>query len=83
MYKRQVKTNSSGEIQIDNLMPGVYTVTEMDYDKYEPQEFRRVTVVSGQVSTCLLYTSLKGGQKNFFEKIQIWFVQIEKNFPVG
>ena len=45
-----VKTNSKGEIQIDNLMPGVYTVTEMDYDKYEPQESRRVTVVSGQVS---------------------------------
>ena len=22
--------------------------------------------------------SLKGGQKNFFEKIKIWFVQIEK-----
>ena len=32
-------------------MPGVYTVTEMDYDKYEPQDSRRVTVVSGQVST--------------------------------
>ena len=46
-----VKTNSKGEIQIDNLMPGVYTVTEMDYDKYEPQESRRVTVVSSQVST--------------------------------
>ena len=29
------------------------------------------------------FLSLKGGQKNFFEKIQIWFVQIEKNFPVG
>lgn len=45
-----VKTNSKGEIQIDNLMPGGYTVTEMDYDKYEPQESRRVTVVSSQVS---------------------------------
>lgn len=44
-----VKTNARGEIQIDNLMPGVYTVTEQDYDKYEPQESRRVTVVSGQV----------------------------------
>ena len=32
-----VKTNAKGEIQIDNLMPGVYTVTAMDYDKYEPQ----------------------------------------------
>ena len=54
-----VKTNSKGEIQIGNLMPGVYTVTEMDYDKYEPQESRRVTVVSGQVSTVNFNNKLK------------------------
>ena len=42
-------------------MPGVYTVTEMDYDKYEPQESRRVTVVSGQVSTVNFNTKLKRG----------------------
>ena len=29
------------------------------------------------------FLSLKGGEKNIFEKIKIWFVQIEKNFPVG
>ena len=56
-----VKTNAKGEIQIDNLMPGVYTVTEMDYDKYEPQESRRVTVVSGQVSTVTFNNKLKRG----------------------
>lgn len=56
-----VKTNSKGEIQIDNLMPGVYTVSEMDYDKYEPQESRRVTVVSGQVSTVTFNNKLKRG----------------------
>ena len=56
-----VKTNSKGEIQIDNLMPGVYTVTEQDYDKYEPQESRRVTVVSGQVSTVTFNNKLKRG----------------------
>lgn len=56
-----VKTNARGEIQIDNLMPGVYTVTEMDYDKYEPQESRRVTVVSGQVSTVTFNNKLKRG----------------------
>ena len=56
-----VKTNAEGEIQIDNLMPGVYTVTEMDYDKYEPQESRRVTVVSGQVSTVTFNNKLKRG----------------------
>ena len=56
-----VKTNSKGEVQIDNLMPGVYTVTEMDYYKYEPQESRRVTVVSGQVSTVTFNNKLKRG----------------------
>ena len=42
-------------------MPGVYTVTEMDYDKYEPQESRRLTVVSGQVSTVTFNNKLKRG----------------------
>ena len=56
-----VKTNARGEIQIDNLMPGVYTVTEQDYDKYEPQESRRVTVVSDQVSTVNFNNKLKRG----------------------
>ena len=56
-----VKTNAKGEIQIDNLMPGVYTVTEMDYDKYEPRESRRVTVVSGQGSTVTFNNKLKRG----------------------
>ena len=36
-----VKTANGGQIQVDNLMPGVYTVTEQEYDRYEPQETRR------------------------------------------
>ena len=56
-----VKTNSKGEITIDNLMPGVYTVTEQAYDRYEPQETRRVTVVSGQTTTINFNNTLKRG----------------------
>lgn len=56
-----VQTGSNGEIQIDNLTPGVYTVTEQSYDKYEPQEVRRVTVVSGQVATVNFNNVLKRG----------------------
>ena len=48
-------------IQVDNLRPGVYTVTEAEYDKYVPQETRRVTVVSGQVSTVTFNNVLKRG----------------------
>lgn len=56
-----VQTGPNGEIQIDNLTPGVYTVTEQSYDKYEPQEVRRVTVVSGQVATVNFNNVLKRG----------------------
>lgn len=58
---KAVKTGAGGTIQIDNLTPGVYTVTEQNYDKYEPQEVRRVTVVSGQVATVNFSNVLKRG----------------------
>lgn len=58
---KTVTTGAGGIIQIDNLAPGVYTVTEQNYDKYEPQEVRRVTVVSGQVTTVNFNNTLKRG----------------------
>lgn len=58
---KTVTTGAGGVIQIDNLAPGVYTVTEQNYDKYEPQEVRRVTVVSGQVTTVNFNNTLKRG----------------------
>ena len=58
---KTVTTGAGGVIQIDNLAPGVYTITEQSYDKYEPQEVRRVTVVSGQVATVNFNNTLKRG----------------------
>ena len=58
---KTVKTVNGGQIQIDNLMPGVYTVTEQTENKYEPQEIRRVTVVSGQTATVNFNNKLKRG----------------------
>lgn len=58
---KTVVTGAGGVIQIDNLAPGIYTVTEQNYDKYEPQEVRRVTVVSGQVATVNFNNTLKRG----------------------
>lgn len=58
---KTVQTGAGGVIQIDNLTPGVYTVTEQSYDKYEPQEVRRVTVVSGQTATVHFNNVLKRG----------------------
>ena len=56
-----VTTNSKGEIQIDNLKPGVYTVTEQTYDKYVPQETHRVTVLAGQTATVSFNNVLRRG----------------------
>lgn len=58
---KTVKTVNGGVIQVDNLKPGVYTVTETEYDKYIPQEVRRVTVVSGQVTTVTFSNTLRRG----------------------
>ena len=58
---KTVKTANGGVIQVDNLKPGVYTVTETEYDKYIPQEVRRVTVVSGQVTTVTFSNTLRRG----------------------
>lgn len=45
-----VTTGENGEIQIDNLVPGEYTVTELADDRYVPQESKTVCVVSGQTA---------------------------------
>ena len=58
---KTVQTGAGGTIQIDNLTPGVYTVTEQNYDKYEPQEVHRVTVISGQIATVNFSNVLKRG----------------------
>lgn len=56
-----VKTANGGQIQVDHLNPGIYTVTEQTENKYEPQESRRVTVVSGQTATVTFNNILKRG----------------------
>lgn len=56
-----VKTANGGQLQLDNLRPDVYTVTELTEEKYEPQEVRRVTVVSGQTATVTFSNVLKRG----------------------
>lgn len=58
---KTVKTANGGQMQVDNLKPGIYTVTELVENKYEPQETRRVTVVSGQTSTVTFNNVLKRG----------------------
>lgn len=59
--EQTVTTNATGEMQLDDLRPGVYTVTEQSNDRYEPQEVRQVTVFSGQVATVTFHNTLKRG----------------------
>lgn len=59
--EQTVTTNADGEMQLDDLHPGVYTVTEQSDDRYEPQEVRQVTVISGQVATVTFHNTLKRG----------------------
>ena len=58
---QSVTTDRNGEIHIDNLMPGTYTVTEQSYDKYVPQESHRVTVLAGQTATVSFNNVLRRG----------------------
>lgn len=54
-----VQTGPNGEIQIDNLKPGDYTITELSEDRYVPQESQTVTVYAGQVATVEFSNILK------------------------
>lgn len=59
--EQTVTTNATGEMQLDDLRPGVYTVTEQSSNRYEPQEVRQVTVLSGQVAAVTFHNTLKRG----------------------
>lgn len=56
-----VTTQNGGVIQIDNLRPGTYTVTELPDDKYETQAAQTVTIVSGKTSTVTFNNTLRRG----------------------
>lgn len=73
--EQDVTTGQNGEIQVDNLRPGVYTVTEQTEDRYEPQETRRVTVVPGQTSTVTFNNTLKRGDLQVTKTSEDGFVE--------
>lgn len=60
-YSKTAKTNSDGEFQLNDLVPGTYTVTEVTEDRYETQEAQKVTVESGKVASVKFSNILKRG----------------------
>lgn len=57
---QNVTTKADGTVDVE-LMPGVYTVTEQNIPRYEPQSVQRVTIVSGHTSTVTFNNVLKRG----------------------
>ena len=60
-YSKTVKTNSKGEFELTDLVPGNYTVTEVTDSKYETQKSQTVKVESGKTATVTFENVLKRG----------------------
>lgn len=60
-YSKTVKTNSKGEFELTDLVPGSYTVTEITDSKYETQKSQTVNVESGKTATVTFENILKKG----------------------
>ena len=60
-YSQTVKTNSKGEFELTDLVPGKYTVTEITDSKYETQKSQTVKVESGKTATITFENILKKG----------------------
>lgn len=60
-YSKTAKTNSKGEFELTDLVPGNYTVTEVTDSKYETQKSQTVKVESGKTATVTFENVLKKG----------------------
>lgn len=58
-FSKTVKTNANGEIDISDLTPGTYTITEENIDRYVPNQSQTITVSSGKTSSVSFYNILK------------------------
>lgn len=58
-YSKTVKTNSKGEFELTDLVPGKYTVTEQTPTEYAEQKSKTVNVESGKTATVSFSNVLK------------------------
>lgn len=59
---KTVVTGRDGTIDITDLMPGQYEITEEAEDKYIKPDTQKVTILSGQTSTVTFNNTLKRGK---------------------
>ena len=58
-FSKTVTTNENGEIDISDLVPGTYTITEENIDRYVPNQSQTITVSSNKTSSVSFYNILK------------------------
>ena len=58
-FSKTVTTNANGEIDISDLVPGTYTITEEKIDRYVPNQSQTITVSSNKTSSVSFYNILK------------------------
>ncbi len=60
-FSKTITTDSNGEIKLNELVPGKYTVTEQSIDRYVPASSKTVTVKSGETASVSFSNVLKRG----------------------
>ena len=58
-FSKTVTTNANGEIDISDLVPGTYTITEENIDRYVPNQLQTITIASNKTSSVSFYNILK------------------------
>lgn len=76
---QDIRTLPDGTFLFENMQPGIYEVTELTDNKYEPQTTKRVTVVSGQTATVTFDNVLKRGDLTVSKTAEDGFVE-DKTF---
>ncbi len=76
---QDIRTQPDGTFLLENLRPGIYEITELTEDRYEPQATKRVTVVSGQTTTITFTNTLKRGDLSVTKTAEDGFVE-DKTF---
>lgn len=74
-FNETVTTDENGKLQLNDLVPGVYTVTENAAAFYEPQQPQTVTVKAGQTAEVSFSNQLKRGALEVTKTAEDGFVQ--------